>query len=804
MKTLRLTKWQILLPVIGWGLLFLGLSAFNYNRFEVLNIVGFLFLTIVPGLLTLLVIRLKGLNFWGYAGFTLAFSLLELMLVALLGNTFLPFAGIAQPLTKFPVLLEIYLLVGVLAATVWLRVKEIEIPIKNSALFDRFRDWVFSFVPVIFPVLAIFGTISLNDGGGSLLTMIMLGGIGVYLIFLIIYNDGLDENTTPTGIFFIALSMLLMTSLRGWYITGHDIQAEYKVFELAKNAGIWSIAAYQDAYNACLSITILPTVFSSLLNIPDPYVFKFFFQIFFAFCPVMVYLTNRQWTNRLVSLLGTIYFIAFLTFFTDMPFLVRQEVAFLFYSLMLYIILRASISLSTRRWLFMAMGIGVIISHYSTTYTVLFIFGLVVIARPLFVWLFNKYKDRKLFKNSALIPPGGDSLPKKPKITFLMIAVLFALSFVWTTLITNTSSSATSVITQTFAAVKDGFAGDNRSIDAVSLLSFSTPNQDQEMQNYITQTADPVRAAAAPGTYYSDQTVDQYNYTALSDETVPVTTVGMFVESLHINIVGIMDDLGRVLAKLLELLAPIGMIYFLTRKSIIEHVDDEIYLICVFYLVFIAMNIILPVLSTDYGIYRAMQQALFIMAPIIVAGSIVMGEGFIRGVQWCLAPFRKKRLTMESVKRWSTVFGIVLVITFFWYSTSFMRQIFGGNTAVLHLSDSGDYYNDYLIQTTEVYGVNWLTSVANNAEANGVRLLIQTDRYSKTTFASITTLDSTNTIFPGLVTKDAYVFLNPATTLKDRAVVLYNDDEVTYQYPIQFLADNKNLIYNNGGAEVYR
>ena len=282
-------------------------------------------MAIVPGLLTILLLKIKGLPFWGYAGLVVAFSILELMLMGLLSNTFLPFAGIARPLDKIPLLAELYLLVGVLASTTWLRVEKLELTLKRYGIFENIRDFFFSFSPIIFVILSVLGAVSLNNSGSNSWTLAMLGGMGIYLIFLIRYGNELDDNTIPTALFFISLALLLMTDLRGWYITGHDIQSEYKVFELAKNAGLWSIAAYKDAYNACLSISILPTVFSNLLSAPDQYIFKFFFQIFFPFCPILVYLIGNHWTSRRISLLGAIYFIGFPTFFTDMPFLVRQE-----------------------------------------------------------------------------------------------------------------------------------------------------------------------------------------------------------------------------------------------------------------------------------------------------------------------------------------------------------------------------------------------------------------------------------------------------------------------------------------------
>ena len=94
------------------------------------------------------------------------------------------------------------------------------------------------------------GAFRLNNGGSGLITLAMLGEIAIYIFILYVYSDKLGENTIPTALYFIGLALLLMTSLRGWYITGHDIQVEYKVFEITKNANFWNMDFYRDAYYA--------------------------------------------------------------------------------------------------------------------------------------------------------------------------------------------------------------------------------------------------------------------------------------------------------------------------------------------------------------------------------------------------------------------------------------------------------------------------------------------------------------------------------------------------------------------------
>ncbi len=800
--------------------MFSALSLNNFNNFQLLNIFGFLFLTIAPGFLTVLNLsarcesvsggKLQSLNFWGKLALVVGFSLLELMLVALLGNTLLPLVGIVRPLDKSVLLLELYLLIAVLLSVTWLRIRSVEVTIKRYVFFSTLKDLFLSLIPIVFVALSILGAISLNNGGSDIWTMTMLGGVGAYILFLSFYRKKVDENVILITLFLVSLALLFMTSLRGWYITGHDIQTEYKVFELTKNAGVWSMDFYRDAYNACLSITVLPTIFFNLLKISDPYVYKFFFQLFFALCPGLTYLTSRHWAGRQISLLAGFYFMAFPTFFIDMPFLIRQEIAFLFYGLMLYIIFSSDLSLTLRRWLFMLMGVGVILSHYSTTYTVLLIFVFAAVLRPLFLRLIEKLNGKGAFKDSALIQ-ATEFVGTKPKakIALWMVAILLVLSFLWTSIITDTGGHVMVVLDETISAVKDGFTENSRSTDAVNLLSFRTPSQQEELQSYIEKVINPIRSAAPAGVYFDASTYEKYKFTALPDEQLPLTALGNLVQRFDINFVTSITLVGRALAKLMEFLAPLGILYLLLRKNRLKYIDDEFYLLSFFALLSVFLIIVIPVLSTEYGIFRALQQSMFILALPMVLGSVWLGV-WIRGVGNSIRKlwFKVWGIRMPGISAATTgrALPVVFAFLFFLYSTSFILQLFGGNPALLYLNNTGRYYDNYLIKAPEVSAVEWLSTVTsgNSEEANGVTLQIQTDRFSQKKLASLSSLDAYNDIFPGVVRKDSYVFLGQATVKKQRATLVYGGDQITYTYPVQFLDENKNLIYNNGSAKIYR
>jgi hypothetical protein len=199
-----------------------------------------------------------------------------------------------------------------------------------------------------------------------------------------------------------------------------------------------------------------------------------------------------------------------------------------------------------------------------------------------------------------------------------------------------------------------------------------------------------------------------------------------------------------------------------------------------------------------------MQQSMYIISLPIVLGSFWIGDWLHKGALVLFGALTRTKKLDTSTVYTNSFFPLILVLLFFLYSTGTIPEVFGENSALLHFSNTGRYYDSYLIKDSEVAGVAWLDVVAKKIDIAGVKIKIQTDRFSQARLASLRTLDATNEIFPGAVRKESYVFLGQATVRKQRATLVFGGDQITYKYPVGFLNENKNLIYNNGGAMVYR
>ena len=65
-------------------------------------------------------------------------------------------------------------------------------------------------------------------------------------------------------------------------------------------------------------------------------------------------------------------------------------------------------------------------------------------------------------------------------------------------------------------------------------------------------------------------------------------------------------------------------------------------------------------------------------------------------------------------------------------------------------------------------------------------------------------LSSSSDLLPSTIKKDDYVYLDYSNVNNKTNVLYLNDISFIYNYSIEFLNENKNLIYNNSGSKIYK
>ena len=649
-------------------------------------------------------------------------AIFGLMVIGLVINTILPHVGISRPLDRGPVLVAVDVWCGLVA--LW-RPQRFR-PTVPASRMDKLQgaDWTVCLLSALCVPLAIIGANRLNNQAGSGVTLVMLFLAAITLLLMFAKRETLNAGTLTSSVYFIALAMLLMTSLRGWYITGHDIQSEYRVFELTKNNGDWNISRERDGYNSCLSLTILPTMLWQLIRVDDPYIFKFWFQLLFALCPVLVYRIGLRYTNRTIAIIATIYFIAFPTYFTDMPFLNRQEIAYLFVGACILTATDPALPHTAGRSRVAIFSLGVVLSHYSTAYVFL---GIIVFSWFVYKVLTFFQPDKSAARESTRAERTRAII--NPAISIVNVALLLVGIVLWNGVATHTANNIVSVVSQSIQSLRGG--SDNKSTStSYSLFGGGAPPPSQVLSDYSKSTLVQTNVQRTAAGFFSEEALSKYPATAVPEPNLPITSLGHLLDDSGLNVATLNSVVRAGAARLLQLFLALGLFSALRswRRRPSRSITQLIALTCGA-IVILALQVVLPVVSADYGVLRAFQQAMLASAPLVAVGTITL-FGFLG-------------------EKWSSRAAFAIAIVYFSSLVGAVPQTLGGYAAQLNLNNSGQYYDIYYTQPQDITAIKWLQSRIPDQAA--MQPEVQMDQYSYSELQTFTNLNVNNNDFPTLL-----------------------------------------------------
>lgn len=764
------------------GLVLVNLVAiFHFDPLDIGAFFSFFYIIIVPGFLLLPFLVKKQLSLLLGLVFSVALSILLLMLVGLGVNIALPLLGMSQPLTTLPLLIAFDGLVYILLMVdFWGRkTSPVETLVFNA------RSWRIIGISCLLPVLACAGAISLNNGGANTFAVITYLLAFFIMLAIVFAQDNINSSVPPLSLYMMALSLLLMNSMRGWFVTGHDILLEYHVFTLVNTAHRWSMTLYQDPYMACLSITILPTYLQNLLHVSGTYIFKFFLQFIGAGTVVVIYYISKEYVSRAIAFLTALVYLAFPTFMTDMAFLNRQGIAFLFFGALIFILLTKEYFDGWRRNAALVLfSAGMILSHYSTSYVAVALFVGAYMVNRIIRFFMNTHRPRWFARLTARA--GNKEIYRRPILLTLPFVLLLAgMVILWSVVITKTSDNLSSTLQQITANIQDSFNADHAGVDQYSVIQLSKSTPQELFSQFMQQSIAAAEQSAAPGALFPLDLAESYPTTLGSEPIIPLSSLGRSIETfVHINLVNFYNDTKQAYAYIMQCLLLIGLLGLLMgysfKKNLLRNVPAEYVALSISGIVVLAGQTILPSSAVDYGLLRLFQQNLIFLGLPIVLGLL--------SVSWIF--FRSHRKQLLAC-------GIVFIV-FFAILSGLVPEWTGGGRPALPLNDYGFYYDAYYTHTQGIASIAWLTGNA----APGVP--VQADHYfSGVKLLAFGNIVVTPGLFPETIQKNSYVYLDYSNVKTGEIIEYAGADVVYYSLPVGFLNDNKNLVYNNGGAEIY-
>ena len=403
------------------------------------QILGLLFLTFLPGLLILMALKLDKIGLTEKIVLSVGLSVSFLMLFGFLINNLSLSIGYEAPLSTIFILTSFNLVFIILAFFVYKINKEKIFSFPNLSLTTS--EKAFLIVPVLFPALSILGTYFMKTTGNNIFLMILLFLIPTYVIFVCYFNKKFSNRSYPVVLFLISISLLLIFMLRFPHIAGDDVHTEYGFFfQNTLDNFHWGIYG-NSTLDSCLSISILPTIYQSTLDVnAQESLFKFVYVLICSFGPLVIYILSKKYVGEFYAFLASLLFISQLTFLNaaGSP---RTNIAIFFVALAVMVIFHDEISPFKKRILFIVFMLSLIVSHYSTTY----IFFFILLITCLIVEILSRiYGFKKI-------------------ISMTIVILFFVVMFLWYSQIIETPFNASvGFVKNSIASLSNFFVGEVR------------------------------------------------------------------------------------------------------------------------------------------------------------------------------------------------------------------------------------------------------------------------------------------------------------------------------------------------------
>jgi uncharacterized membrane protein len=403
----------------------------------------------------------------------------------------------------------------------------------------------------------------------------------------------------------------------------------------------------------------------------------------------------------------------------------------------------------------MLFGISLVLSHYSSAYVAL---GILILAFLTSVVITKVFRSDKTTIRTRFI-------------SGWLLLLLLVVTFFWSNIFTQTSANVFYVAQTTLLNMRDALLSDLRSEDTWQTFQLTASRFDiDDVNDYVREQTEEY--SKLPGLYPPD------TYQEFIPQVVRSAELrGVLGDSAVKSPLAIFFAIIRQLTKIFALVGAVVLVRQIFR---IGEFDREYILLNLVGLMVLTFFLVLPVLSLYYNSFRFYMQ-------ILIVSSVSM----LIGANFCLSFIRNPQTRVRLI-------GGLLVL-FFLSASGATAYIIGGRSA-MNLNNFGEDYDKFYTQEHEVYAARWLSS--NRDPEIGIYADINSSLYLISFGNGI--LETEAAILPATITRESYVYLDYANLNIGIARALANGKQISYNYPLEFLDRNKSLIYDNGGAQIFR
>jgi len=427
-------------------LFFFFFLSILFNIPIIQQILGFLWLTLIPGYAFLRILKLDEWGLLDLVVFSAGLGLAIVMLSGLIFNGVSLALNFPQPLSAIPFAVTLGGLTLVLLLLGWKQERK-----KPESTFTKVRIKLAD-IPQILAlatVLALSITGALYKNTSFLLLMMI--GVSLLIAISVLSERWIPSKLFPLVIASCAVALLFHTALISKHLMGVDVFLEFYVFSQTKARGVWiapgNLLQYSltDDLNSILSVTILPAAGTAVLGIDGETFFKLFYPIVFSIVPLALYKMYQQQVDIKIAFLSTMLYIAVPTVFYGIEplALCRQIIGQLFLVLSLTFILDKKLVSWKKKILLIPLVSALITTHYSLAYIFLF-YAVIFYAAPHALFWLREKLDRQT-------------------LSLAMLLLIIAITFSWYTYV---SSSPLNHMLDSFNRIANWFSRDFSSPEA--------------------------------------------------------------------------------------------------------------------------------------------------------------------------------------------------------------------------------------------------------------------------------------------------------------------------------------------------
>jgi len=368
-------------------------------------ILGFTLLTFVPGLLIISLFKLRNVSIGESVLYCVGSSISFLAFVSLFINLLYPTIGVVKPLSPNFLMLNLTVMFLILVGLIYMRERRLRASYNKSHFslksfgeeikdFDMTSQTPFLLLAILLPLLSVLAAYMMNFYSNNALMLLLL--LILAIVPIIALTKNIPNGLYPMILLGVSLSILLHNNLITDYVIGADIQITYFYSSLIKSNLSWNPEI--SGHNTIIAVSLVPAIYSLVLNLDLHSVFKIIYSIVYSLAPVGIFYIFRKSFGSKEAFIAGIFFCFFWRFFLDTP--GKEAMAHFFLILFLMLVANTSIRKPTRVFFAILFLFSLVVSHYGTSYIILIAIG---VAYAISLYIRQKKQENLISLNLVML-----------------------------------------------------------------------------------------------------------------------------------------------------------------------------------------------------------------------------------------------------------------------------------------------------------------------------------------------------------------------------------------------------------------